>query len=104
MSIAMFNNEADYKSEKNYVIAEHIPIISEEFEFVIRDIPAGTYAILVFHDVDSNKELNKNWIGMPKEPFGFSNDAKGKMGPPDYEDAAFKVKGDTEIVINLVKL
>ena len=46
--------------------------------------------------------MNKNWIGMPKEPFGFSNDAKGRMGPPDFEDASFEVKKDIEIGLETV--
>lgn len=104
MSIALFDNEEDYSSEENYAFAGEIPVKSKEFIYVIKDIPYGTYAIKIFYDVDSNGEMKKNWIGMPKEPFGFSNDAKAKMGPPSFENASFVVKGDTEAVVNLVEL
>ncbi|MGB3868149.1 MAG: DUF2141 domain-containing protein [Flavobacteriales bacterium] len=55
-------------------------------------ITPGTYAIKVFHDVNSNGELDKSWIGWPKEPYGFSNDAPVNTGPPPFKLAAFEVK------------
>ena len=104
MSIALFDNEEDYSSEENYAFAGEIPVESKDFEYVIKDLPYGIYAIKVFFDMDSNGEMKKNWIGMPKEPFGFSNDAKAKMGPPSFENASFVVKGNTDAVVNLVEL
>ena len=56
---------------------------------VILPLEYGEYGISVFHDVDGNNELNTNWIGIPNEPVGMSNDAKGKMGPAKYKDAKF---------------
>lgn len=104
MSIALYDNEEDFTGKDNYVKAEEVQVNSKEFIYVFKDIPHGTYAIAIYHDVDKDGKLSKNWIGMPKEPFGFSNDAKGRMGPPDFEDAAFKVDQDTEVVINLMEL
>ena len=104
MSIALFDNEEDYSSEENYAFAGDIPVKTKDFTYVMSDIPYGTYAIKIFYDVDSNGEMKKNWIGMPKEPFGFSNDAKAKMGPPSFEKASFEVKGDMDTVVNLVEL
>lgn len=104
MAIALFDSEENYKGKDSYFVAEEVAIHSTDFTYVFHDIKPGTYAIKVYHDIDKNGKLNTNWVGMPKEPFGFSNDAKGKMGPPKFEDAAFEVKGDTEIVINLMEL
>jgi uncharacterized protein (DUF2141 family) len=103
MCFALYQNEEDYKSE-NPFMGDCIPVDDITFEYLINDIPAGTYAISLFHDKDENEELNTNWIGMPKEPFGFSNDAKGRMGPPKFEDASFVVNEDITIEINLIEL
>ena len=47
-------------------------------------------------------ELDTNLLGVPQEPYGFSRDATGGMGPPDFNDAAFAVDGDaTRITIQL---
>jgi len=104
MNIALFANEEDYSDDENYAFAGEIPVESIDFSIVMEDIPFGTYAIKIFYDEDSNGEFNKNWIGMPKEPFGFSNDAKGRMGPPSFEAAAFKLDSDIELEINLMEL
>lgn len=104
MSIALFSSEDEYKSKDTYFLAERVPITSKDFSFTFSDVPYGVYAVKVYHDVNSDEELDTNWIGMPKEPFGFSNDAKGKMGPPSFEAASFKAEGDTELVINLMEL
>ncbi|WP_163933514.1 DUF2141 domain-containing protein [Paraferrimonas sp. SM1919] len=54
----------------------------------------GEYAIYVYHDKDANGELNSNWIGIPREPVGCSNNAKGSMGPPKYKDAKFSFNAE----------
>ena len=47
--------------------------------------------------MDKNEELDTNFIGIPKEGFGFSNDAIGKFGPKDFSEWLFEVSGDTLI-------
>jgi uncharacterized protein (DUF2141 family) len=101
MSVALYDKAEDFPGNENYVFARDIPIESVDFAYVIGNIPAGTYAIAIYHDLDKNGEMNKNWMGIPKEPYGFSNDVMGRMGPPDFEDASFEVKSDTEVVIHL---
>ena len=53
------------------------------------DIPPGEYAISVYHDVNENGQLDSNFMGIPKEGFGFSNDVMGAFGPPSFEKAKF---------------
>lgn len=56
------------------------------------DLSPGTYAVKVFHDVNGDGVLDKSWVGWPKEPYGFSNDAPVNMGPPSFRSAAITVK------------
>ncbi|MEM7000060.1 MAG: DUF2141 domain-containing protein [Pseudomonadota bacterium] len=58
-------------------------------------LPPGTYAVRIMHDVNGNGELDANFIGIPREPWAFSNNATGNMGPPSWDDVKFEVKGDT---------
>lgn len=68
-------------------------------------MPAGEYAVHVYHDLDSNGKMKANFIGIPKEPTGVSNDAKGKMGPPKFRDAAFAVADEpVTLPINMVQI
>jgi uncharacterized protein (DUF2141 family) len=53
------------------------------------EIPAGTYALVVLHDENMNGKLDTNLLGIPKEGYGFSNDAKASFGAPSFKDASF---------------
>ena len=63
----------------------------------------GTYAISVFHDENSNGKLDTNFMGIPREGVGASNNAKGHFGPPKFDAAAFQYsvgRIDLKITIN----
>jgi uncharacterized protein (DUF2141 family) len=53
----------------------------------------GTYAVSIIHDQNNNGELDSGMFHIPKEPYGFSNDAKGRMGPPGFDDCKFEYDG-----------
>ncbi len=57
-----------------------------------KDVPSGVYAVSFFHDENENKKMDSNFLGIPKEDYGCSNNAKGFMGPPKWEDAKFEIK------------
>ena len=65
------------------------------------ELPPGSYAIGIFHDANLNNRLDNYFFGVPREQYGFSNNARGFMGPPSFEDAAFLVEGKTKISISL---
>ena len=69
--------------------------------YVFKNIPAGKYAISVFQDSNVDGILNKNMFGVPKEPYGFSNNKYGKFGPPNFEDVSFDVKEGTSISLTI---
>lgn len=54
-------------------------------------LPAGEYALSIFQDVNDDGKLERNFIGIPKEPAGLSNNLRPKFGPPKYKDAKFSV-------------
>jgi len=64
-------------------------------------LPAGDYAIKAFHDVDGDGQMGKNPFGMPTEPFAFSNNAVGNMGPAQWGQARFTVSGATAQTLSL---
>ena len=68
---------------------------------VLRDVPPGRYGVSVMHDRNANGKLDSNIVGIPTEPYGASRDARGRMGPPAFEDAAVDVQGDTALTIRL---
>ena len=65
------------------------------------ELPAGQYAVGIFHDVNLNNKMDNNFLGLPKEQYGFSNNARALFGPPSFEDAAFELEGVTKQSIDL---
>lgn len=65
------------------------------------NLPAGQYAAAAFQDFNGNGKLDKNFMGIPKEPYGFSQETRGSMGPPSFAEAAVTLNPDgaTRIVL-----
>ena len=63
------------------------------------ELEAGTYSIGFFIDKNDNEKLDTNFLGVPKEQFGFSNDAMGRFGPPSFEAASFTLDEETILIM-----
>jgi uncharacterized protein (DUF2141 family) len=55
---------------------------------VLRDLAPGQYALSAYHDLNGNGQLDSNLMGLPTEPYGFSNNARGSFGPPSFQAAS----------------
>jgi len=75
------------------IMAINIRDAQARFDFL--DIPPGTYALAVIHDENMDGKLDTNQLGIPKEGYGFSNDAKAWFGPPSFSAAIFQYNGGT---------
>jgi uncharacterized protein (DUF2141 family) len=86
--VAVINSKENYETEENLFKGCNFKIENNEVIQTIT-LPYGEYAIKAFHDQNSNDELDTRMFGIPKERYGFSNNARGVLGPPEYEDARF---------------
>jgi uncharacterized protein (DUF2141 family) len=104
--LTIFKGEDGYpKSPDKAVRVMYIPIVNNKAVAVIDNLSEGEYAISVYHDENDNKKMDSNFFGIPKEGVGASNDARGHMGPPKYNDAKFIFHGNTQtITIQIVYL
>jgi uncharacterized protein (DUF2141 family) len=70
---------------------------------VFSNLEPGAYAAVAFHDENGNGKLDRNFLGIPAEPYGFSNNAKGILGPPTFDDAVMLLgDGDNAVRIKLI--
>ena len=72
-------------------------IVDKKCVIMVENIKPGKYAFRYFHDENKDKKLSTNILGIPKEGFGFSNNAKGKFGPPAFDKMVFEIKKDTTV-------
>jgi len=89
VKIALNNSQEDYEASDQTYRGKKLEIIENEARWTFEKIPFGGYAIKVYHDEDNDDELDTNFLGMPTEEYGFSNDARGSFGPASWEDAKF---------------
>lgn len=96
--VALYNSEETFLKE--YTVGLIGGIINLKSTVTFEGIENGIYAISVFQDKNSNGVLDTNFMGIPSEPTGTSNNAKGYFGPPKFEDAKFEVK-EEKIQLNI---
>jgi len=98
--VALYDSAAGWSGGRA-VAQMRIDAASNAPTAVFRDLPPGEYGAKVFHDVDGDGEMNVNPFGIPTEPYAFSNNAVGNMGPARWEQARFAVTGETSQSIRL---
>jgi uncharacterized protein (DUF2141 family) len=92
--VALFDSEAAYNGGAPVRVAM-VPANAASVSVSIAGLAPGRYAIKSFHDIDGDNRMSSNPMGMPIEPFAFSNNARGNMGPATWTQAAFEVNGAT---------
>ena len=87
--IAIVNSEVNY-DESNNCRQQAVPVKDRKAQYIVEGLEFGEYAVKVFHDENSNGELDTAMFGIPTEAYGFSNNARGKFGAPAYSKVVFK--------------
>lgn len=93
--VAIVNSKENYESDEKPFMGFSFEISDNEVNRTVT-LPYGEYAVKVFHDENNNGKLDTRMFGIPAERYGFSNNAGGKFGPPEYEDAKFIVESATQ--------
>ena len=94
VKIAVFKSSETWLGDHpayNSTIDVESPVVT----WKINDVPYGDYGIAVFHDENKNGKMDKNFLGIPQEAYGFSNNMRVAFGPPSWDKSKFVVKGST---------
>jgi uncharacterized protein (DUF2141 family) len=67
-------------------------------QVIFRDLPQGTFAVSVLHDENGNGKMDKNFVGIPKEGYGASNNPKKKRRAPRFDEAKFSLNGAEQTI------
>lgn len=93
---------ARYPDDNSKPIASaDVPAIAGETVVTLHNVPPGIYAIQTFQDVNGNDKMDTSWIGLPLEPFGFSQDATPFLSKPGFDEVKFIVAGDSSQTLHL---
>ena len=88
--MAVYNNEKSFPSESQSFRGGALPLRPGINTLLTCDqLPFGNYAVAVYHDLNNNGKMDKNALGIPTEPYAFSNNVKVKWRAPKFQEAAF---------------
>lgn len=102
IKIGIFNTNKDFLGDNSAIRNYSIDVKSNSAKIVIDDLPTGDYAVSMYQDVNSDNICNRNFMGIPKEPYGFSNNFKPKFSAPKFEDCKFSLNKDQILTIKLI--
>ena len=95
-------NAQNYEGDHDPVTDKVLPAVTGETIVVLEAVPPGTYAIKMFQDFNKNGEFDTNWLGLPLEKYGFSNDARPLFSEPPFSKTRFELHpGANTITIHL---
>jgi uncharacterized protein (DUF2141 family) len=90
VNVAVYNSEKEFLKTPFMSMKKDADTVGLVFEFT--GVPNGDYTVSLYHDVNANGELDKNFMGIPDEPYGVSNEGRRMFGPPSYSGALFKIE------------
>ncbi len=96
--VEIYDNSKDFF--KKSIAAKTVKATNQSLDFSF-DISEGIYAVAVYQDINDNKELDKGWFSIPKEPYGLSNNYRPRFSAPTFEDCRFQVSQELTITIIL---
>lgn len=89
IAVAVYRDAEAFRRGEGPVASRMVPRTGAVTSVTITGLEPGRYAVAAFHDTDGNGDLTLWPIGLPREAYGFSNDARGRFGPPPFARAAF---------------
>ncbi len=102
ISIAVHSSEKTFpscKDKSKYFKHKRYPVSVNNT--VCFNLPVGEYSLTVFQDTNDNNKIDKNFIGLPTEPYGISNDSLDSLGRPIYQGSVINLDKNKSVTINL---
>lgn len=97
----LFAGPDGFPSKATYKVQVTALIPGKKASCVFHDVARGTYAVALFHDENGNGQLDTNFIGIPSEGVGASNNRRPLVGPPSWDDAKFRLARDASLEVTL---
>ena len=89
--VALFRTPEDFPKEEGLFREAVVPAAVAVTALVLTDVPAGTYGLAAFHDENGDGKFDRGLLGIPREGYGFGNDAPVVFDAPPFEKAAVAV-------------
>ena len=101
--VSLFDREEGFPEKQELALRkQQLEIKNRKAIAQFDSLPAGDYAIAILHDENNDAKMNSNWLGLPKEGYGFSNNVMSTFGPPSFNKAAFHHTAGSTTTITII--
>ncbi len=102
VGLLVFNSPKGWAEDRSTALKDiTVPAHEGTVTITVPELPAGTYALALVHDVNKNHKLDRNFIGQPKEQWGLSNNPHAVIKTPSYSACTFELKGNQEVHVKM---
>lgn len=101
LRIGVYSTSNEFASKKDIYDFRIVPVERNSLKVNIEIPVRGKFAIAMLHDINENEEMDFNWVGYPKEPYGFSNNPGIWYRVPTFDECAFEVAQDMKLKVEL---
>lgn len=91
MRLALWDGANGFPKDYRTSIDQVSVSVTNEVEYTFSNLSKGSYAMAIFQDLNNDEDLNTNAIGIPQEPFGFTNNPRLLFGPPTFNKCRVQV-------------
>lgn len=100
---SLFNQSKGFPDKHKFAhVTASVPIIDNQASVTFENVSFGEYAVSVLHDENNNYKMDVNFVGIPKEGFGISNNYKSEKNKPEYNKAKISLRGNMTVDIRMV--
>ena len=103
VKLYFYNKPSQFLKKGQYVFSRFVkPEGKHEIALPV-DLPRGEWAVVITQDINNNDRLDKNFLGIPTEPYAFSNNVRPTLAPPQFDDCKFMVSEPGKVVSIVLK-
>jgi len=99
----LMDSESSHRGDAPIFTRKLKPVNQQGTQVTITNLPTGDYSAVIYHDLNANGKLDRNFFGKPTEPYGFSNNARNPFGIPDFDDSKFSVNAGNAVQSIVIK-
>jgi uncharacterized protein (DUF2141 family) len=97
----LYHAPAGFPDRTDGAVERFVKVTTEVGQCSFENLAAGTYAVLVMHDENGNRKLDKNWLGAPKEGYGASNNHTHTFSSPTWKESKVIVASGKDVVLSI---
>lgn len=98
VKVYFYNVRESFLKPHQYVFFKVVKPAGQDRITLPVNLPHGEWAVAITQDTNNNDKLDKNFMGIPTEPYAFSNNIRPKLAPPVFDDCKFTVSGSGTVV------